>query len=80
MSDPITVVVVDDHDVVRQGVKTYLSTQAGIEVVGEANSGEAAVERVRETVPDVVLMDLIMPGGMDAVEATPPSPRRRSMR
>lgn len=70
MSEKITVVLVDDHALVRQGVKTYLMLQPDIEVVGEAESGEKSVAVVQELVPDVVLMDLIMPGGIDGVEAT----------
>lgn len=70
MSEKITVVLVDDHALVRQGVKTYLMLQPDIEVVGEADSGEKSVAVVQELVPDVVLMDLIMPGGIDGVEAT----------
>ena len=70
MSEKITVVLVDDHALVRQGVKTYLMLQPDIEVVGEAESGEESVVVVQELVPDVVLMDLIMPGGIDGVEAT----------
>ena len=66
----ITVMLVDDHDVVRQGVKTYLNIQPDIEVVAEAESGETAVSLVEQFAPDVILMDLIMPGGMDGVEAT----------
>lgn len=68
--EPISVLLVDDHAVVRQGVKTYLSLQPDIEVVGEAESGETAVSLVADLLPDVVLMDLIMPGGIDGIEAT----------
>jgi len=69
MSEAITVLLVDDHAVVRQGVRTFLETQADLSVVGEAGSGEEAVELAAQHVPDVVLMDLIMPD-MDGVEAT----------
>jgi len=69
MSDKITVLLVDDHAVVRQGVRTFLETQADLSVVGEAGSGKEAVGLAAQHVPDVVLMDLIMPD-MDGVEAT----------
>ncbi len=70
MSELITVLLVDDHKLVRQGVRAFLETLPDIVVVGEAGSGEEAVALLGEQVPDVVLMDLIMPGGMDGVEAT----------
>jgi NarL family two-component system response regulator LiaR len=69
MSDSITVMIVDDHEMVRRGASGYLAAQPDITVVAEAESGEEAVHLAREHVPDVVLMDLVMPG-MDGVEAT----------
>lgn len=69
MSEEITVLVVDDHDMVRQGALGYLEAQGDIRVVAEAGNGSEAVEFVQELIPDVVLMDLVMPG-MDGIEAT----------
>ena len=69
MTDPITVLLVDDHELVRRGVRAFLETQEGITVVAEAGGGEEAVRLAAEHAPDVALMDLIMPG-MDGVEAT----------
>lgn len=69
MRDAISVLLVDDHAVVRQGVRAFLATQPDLNVVGEAGSGEEGVKLAAQHVPDVVLMDLVMPG-MDGVEAT----------
>lgn len=65
----IRVVLVDDHSMMRQGISTILSAQADIEVVGEASSGEEALEVVARTRPDVVCMDVEMPG-IGGLEAT----------
>ncbi|MFN8467168.1 MAG: response regulator transcription factor [Caldilineaceae bacterium] len=65
----IRVLVVDDHAIVRKGIRALLSEAGGFEVVGEADNGQVAVLRAQETAPDVVLMDLLMPG-MDGIEAT----------
>ena len=65
----ITVLIVDDHQVVRQGLRTFLGLQEDIEVVGEAGDGIAAVEMVQRQQPDVVLMDLVMPR-LDGISAT----------
>jgi DNA-binding NarL/FixJ family response regulator len=68
LPDTIRVLVVDDHAVVREGLRTFLRLQEGIEVVGEAGDGEEAVAEVERLAPDVVLMDLVMPK-VDGVEA-----------
>ena len=65
----IKVLIVDDHQVVRQGLRTCLELQADILVVGEAGDGQTAVEMVRQLEPDVVLMDLVMPS-LDGISAT----------
>jgi NarL family two-component system response regulator LiaR len=64
----IRVLVVDDHAVVREGLRTFLSLQDGIEVVGEASDGREAVAAAQRLAPDVVLMDLVMPK-VDGVQA-----------
>lgn len=69
MTESITLILVDDHAMVRRGVRAYLETHADIHIAGEADSGAAAVKLCAELVPDVVLLDLVMPG-MDGVEAT----------
>ncbi|MBO0795260.1 MAG: response regulator transcription factor, partial [Ktedonobacteraceae bacterium] len=69
MIEKITVMIVDDHAIVRQGVRGYLALQPDVEVIGEAEAGEAAVSLAAELVPDIMLVDLIMPG-MDGIEVT----------
>src|ERR671916_233761 len=67
--EKISLVLVDDHAIVRQGLRTYLELQPDITVVGEASDGREAIGVVRDTLPDIVLMDLVMPNS-DGVEAT----------
>jgi two-component system, NarL family, response regulator LiaR len=69
MSERITVLLVDDHTIVRQGVRTFLELQRDIQVIGEAETGVEAVRLANEYAPDVVLMDLKLPE-MDGIEAT----------
>lgn len=68
-SQPIRVMVVDDHAVVRGGLTAFLLAFDDLELVGEASGGEEAVRICRQVRPDVVLMDLMMPG-MDGATAT----------
>lgn len=65
----IKVLLVDDHQVVIQGLKFFLNTQSEIEIVGEVNNGKKALEAIEQLKPHIVLMDLVMPV-MDGVETT----------
>jgi DNA-binding NarL/FixJ family response regulator len=65
----IGILIVDDHEVVRKGIRSYLETVKDFQVIGEAASGEEALKLVSDYIPDIVLLDLMMPG-MDGVEAT----------
>jgi two-component system, NarL family, response regulator LiaR len=69
MSQPIRVVIADDHTIVRKGIRAVLRSVPDVEVVGEAENGWEAIARVKELQPDVVLMDLVMPelDGIDAI-------------
>ncbi len=68
---PIRIVIADDHAIVRQGLRVFLSVDPELEVIGEAVNGKQAVELAHRLQPDVVLMDLVMPvlGGVDAITA-----------
>jgi two-component system, NarL family, response regulator LiaR len=69
MPDPIRVLIVDDHSVVREGLRAFLELQDGFEVVGEAADGEKAIVSATRLRPNVILMDLVMPqlGGVAAM-------------
>ena len=67
---PIKILLVDDHKIVRQGVRAYLQTLADVQVIAEADSGLTAISAVEQSSPDVVLMDLEMPGELDGISAT----------
>ncbi|NEW08244.1 response regulator transcription factor [Paenibacillus sp. SYP-B3998] len=72
MSNNIQVMIVDDHDMVRVGLRTYISLEPDLEVIGEASNGKEALEKLEkefDTLPDIVLMDLTMPV-MDGIAAT----------
>ena len=75
--DPIRILLADDHTLFRQGIRTLLERMPGVEVVGDAASGEDAVAQVAELVPDVVLMDIAMPrlGGVEATARIKRGPR-----
>jgi DNA-binding NarL/FixJ family response regulator len=65
----IRLLIADDHPVFRYGLKALLETEPGFEIVGEASNGEEAVKLAREVQPDVILMDITMPG-LNGIEAT----------
>jgi two-component system, NarL family, response regulator LiaR len=64
-----SILIADDHEVVRNGVRSYLENISDFHVIGEASSGEETLSMVTELIPDIVLLDLIMPG-MDGIETT----------
>jgi DNA-binding NarL/FixJ family response regulator len=66
----IRILIVDDHDLMREGLRTMLEREPGMEVVGEVGDGQEAIRRARELSPDVVLMDVALPGGIGGLEAT----------
>ena len=68
MTETIRVLLVDDHAIVRDGIRSLLATEPGIEVVGEADNGRDAIVKADSLQPDIILMDLVMPG-MDGIEA-----------
>jgi NarL family two-component system response regulator LiaR len=68
MTETVRILLVDDHAIVRDGIRSLLATEPSIEVVGEADNGRDAVAKADSLQPDVILMDLVMPG-MDGIEA-----------
>ncbi len=68
MTERVTVLVADDHPFVRRGLRTFLELQEDLELVGEAADGEEAAAKAEQLVPDVVLMDVVMPR-LDGIEA-----------
>lgn len=78
--DPVAIIIVDDHAIVREGLRTLLSDESGVEIVGEAENGHDAVELARRVAPHVVLMDVAMPGqdgiaAARAIAALPVAPK-----
>jgi len=69
LENPISILIVDDHTVVRDGLRALISAEPGMEVVGDASDGAEAVQLAGDLLPDVILLDLVMPR-MDGVEAT----------
>lgn len=67
---PINIMLVDDHRVVRRGIKSYFESFPDCRITAEASNGEAMLEMLETEIPDVIVMDLFMPGGMDGLEAT----------
>jgi len=67
--ETITILLVDDHDVVRTGLRSYLETQPGLKIVAEARDGEQAIQLAAEHHPNIILMDITMPN-MDGLDAT----------
>ncbi len=65
----LRILLVDDHALVRQGIRLIIEEEVGLEVIGEADSGEKAIESAKQLQPDVILMDVNMPGGMDGIKA-----------
>lgn len=66
---PITVLLAEDHTLVREGIRMILNLETDLDVVGEAHDGRQAIELALESSPDVVLMDIAMPG-LNGLEAT----------
>ncbi|MGE5775074.1 MAG: response regulator transcription factor, partial [Chloroflexota bacterium] len=69
MTDPIRLMIVDDQKLMREGLRTLLELEGNFKIIAEAGDGQSALDAYAELQPDVVLMDIRMPG-MDGVEAT----------
>ena len=69
MTEPIKILIVDDHELVRQGFQALLSVKEGVEVIGQAENGNQAVSMANSLLPDIILMDLLMPE-KTGIEAT----------
>jgi NarL family two-component system response regulator LiaR len=69
MAEKIRIVLVDDHNIVRRGLISFLGAFDDLEVIGDAASGEEMLQNLEQWLPDVMIMDLLMPGGMDGTEA-----------
>jgi len=69
MNNPITILIVDDYEIIRNGIRSFLETQPEFKVIGEASSGSDAVEIVTRLVPEIVLLDMSMPD-MDGIQTT----------
>ena len=78
-SETIRILITDDHAVVREGLRTFINTEPGMEVVGEAVDGIEAVQQACELKPDVILMDMEMPrmGGLEAIQKIKENVRKR---
>ena len=63
------IILADDHQLVREGLRTLLEKELGMEVIGEAGDGEDVIKLARELLPDIVIMDVAMPG-LDGIDAT----------
>jgi DNA-binding NarL/FixJ family response regulator len=70
MTETIRVALVDDHSIVRRGLGAYLSAQPSVTLAGEASSGAEALARAAQWQADVIVMDILMPGGIDGIETT----------
>lgn len=70
MTPPLKIALIDDHHIVRRGLQSFLSASPDLTVVGSAASGEQLLDNIERWLPDVVVMDLYMPGGIDGIETT----------